>query len=81
MIKKIRIGIVVVLTLALLASCKPSDKYVGDWLAVSRDGEKVDINFSKEKIMTITDETGDEEKYELNQTRYWLSEQCKLLSY
>lgn len=68
MIKKIRIGIVVVLTLALLASCKPSDKYVGDWLAISRDGEKVDINFSKEKIMTITDETGDEEEYELNQT-------------
>lgn len=68
MLKKIRIGIVVVLVLTLLASCKPSDKYVGDWLAISKDDEKVKINFSKEKIMTITDETDHEEKYELNQT-------------
>ena len=66
--KKINAGLVVVLALALLASCKPSDKYVGDWLAVSKDDEKVEINFSKEKIMTITDESGNEEEYELNQT-------------
>lgn len=68
MFKKVRLGIIVVLTLALLASCKPSDKYVGDWFAVSRDDEKVMLNFSKEKTMTITDEAGHEEKYELNQT-------------
>jgi hypothetical protein len=65
---KISSALVVVLAIALLASCKPSDKYVGDWFAVSMDGEKVEINFSKEKTMTITDEAGNEEKYELNQT-------------
>ena len=68
MFKKVRIGIVVLLTIALLASCKPSDKYVGDWFAVSKDDEKVMMNFSKDKIMIITDEAGNEEKYELNQT-------------
>jgi hypothetical protein len=61
--KKISTGIVVMLALALLASCKPSN-----WFAVSMDGEKVEINFSKEKTLTITDEAGNEEKYELNQT-------------
>jgi hypothetical protein len=68
MLKKLHMGLVVVLALALLASCKPSDKYVGNWFAVSMDGEKVEINFSKEKTMTITDEAGNEENYELNQT-------------
>ena len=68
MLKKMKVGFVVVIAIALLVSCKPSDKYVGDWLAVSQDGEQVNINFSKEKVMTITDEVGDEEIYELNQT-------------
>ncbi|QUW20743.1 hypothetical protein JSQ81_13040 [Sporosarcina sp. Marseille-Q4063] len=68
MLKKISTGLVVMLALVLLASCKPSDKYAGDWHAVSKDGEKVKINFSKEKTMTLTDEAGNEENYELNQT-------------
>ena len=68
MLKKVRMGIVVVLALALLVSCKPSDKYAGDWLAISKDSENVKINFSKEKTVTITDEAGNEENYELNQT-------------
>ena len=68
MLSKIRLGIVVVFALGLLASCKPSDKYVGDWLAISKDGENVKINFSKEKTITITDEAGNEANYGLNQT-------------
>ena len=68
MLKKISMGMVVVLALTLLASCKPSDKYVGDWLAISADGENVKINFSKEKTITVSDEAGNEENYELNQT-------------
>ena len=68
MLRKINMGMVVVLALTLLVSCKPSDKYVGDWLAISMDGEKVKINFSKEKTITFTDEAGNEENYDLNQT-------------
>ena len=56
------------LALALLSGCKPSDKYVGDWFAISKDSENVKINFSKEKTITLTDEAGNEENYELNQT-------------
>lgn len=51
-----------------LASCKPSDKYVGDWYALSNTGEKVMINFSKEKTMTVTSNDNDEEKLNINQT-------------
>src|SRR5699024_11297828 len=54
--------------LILLVSCKPSDKYTGDWYAVSASGDKVMINFSKEKVMTLSDEEGNEEVYEMNQT-------------
>lgn len=62
---KIIIGMIV---LILLASCKPSDKYAGDWYALSSDGERVTINFSKEKIMTVTRSDQDEETFEINQT-------------
>ena len=62
---KILLGIII---LILLASCKPSDKYTGDWYALSSDGEKVNINFSKEKVMTITNADSDKETFEINQT-------------
>lgn len=59
--------LLLMVVLVLLVSCKPSDKYVGDWYAVSSSGDEVMINFSKEKKMTITD--GDQiETYEINQT-------------
>ncbi|MBM7599177.1 uncharacterized protein YrzB (UPF0473 family) [Virgibacillus halotolerans] len=60
--------VIIVFGLILLVSCKPSDKYTGDWYALSNSGEKVEIHFSKDKIMTINDENGNEETYEINQT-------------
>lgn len=51
----------------VLVGCKPSDEYTGDWYALSNQGEEVMINFSKEKIMTITGDNG-EETFEINQT-------------
>lgn len=53
--------------LVLLVGCKPSDKYIGDWHAVADTGEKVMINFSKEKTMTISGDD-EEESFEINQT-------------
>lgn len=53
--------------LVLLVGCKPSDKYIGDWHAVTDTGEKVMINFSKEKTMTISGDD-EEESFEINQT-------------
>lgn len=57
-----------IVVLTLLVSCKPSDKYVGDWYAVSDSGDNVMINFSKEKLITFSDEDGNEETYDINQT-------------
>ena len=50
----------------LLAAWKPSDKYAGEWYAVSNEGE-VKVDFSKEKVLTIEDEEGQNETYEFNQ--------------
>lgn len=57
-----------VFAMFLLVSCKPSDKYTGDWYAVGAGGNQVEINFSKEKVMTFRDEDGNEEVYDINQT-------------
>lgn len=59
--------LLVMVGLVLLVSCKPSDKYVGDWYAVTGTGDEVMINFSKEKTMTISGDD-QEESYEINQT-------------
>ena len=53
---------------ALLVGCKPSDKYVGDWYALSGLGEEVMVNFSKEKTMTISSHRDKDEIHEINQT-------------
>ncbi|GIO23652.1 hypothetical protein [Oceanobacillus sp. J11TS1] len=58
---------IILFGLILLASCKPSDKYAGDWYALSDTGEQAMIHFSKEKTMTFTDESGNEETFEINQ--------------
>ena len=59
---------IIVFGLILLVSCKPSDKYTGDWYALSNSGEKVEIHSSKDKVMSIKDDNGNEETYEINQT-------------
>ena len=68
-VKKLsKMAVLGVFVLFLLVSCKPSDKYAGDWYAVGADGKQVEINFSKEKVMTFKDADGHEEEYEINQT-------------
>lgn len=52
----------------LLVGCKPSDKYVGDWYALSMLEEEVMVNFSKEKTMTIRSHRDEDEMHEINQT-------------
>ena len=53
--------------LFLLASCKPSDKYAGDWYAVTHNGEEFMVTFSKDKTMKVTGEDT-EELHEMKQT-------------
>ncbi|WP_066185557.1 hypothetical protein [Gracilibacillus timonensis] len=53
--------------LILLMSCKPSDTYAGDWYGLSDTGEQAMLHFSEEKNLTITDETGKEETFEISQ--------------
>lgn len=60
--------LVVLFVLGVLVSCKPSDKYAGEWFAVSASGLEVMIDFSKEKTITFLDGEGNEEVYDLNQT-------------
>lgn len=60
--------LIIFVSVIILISYKPSDKYVGDWYALSETGEQLRINFSTEKIMTIIDEEKNEETYEINQT-------------
>lgn len=61
---------IIIGALCLLAACKPSDKYAGEWYALAHDGKQVMVNFSKEKVLTITDDAGNElEEIEFNQTQ------------
>lgn len=50
----------------LLAACKPSDKYAGEWYAISNSGE-VKVDFSKEKVLTIESEDNQKETFDFNQ--------------
>lgn len=59
---------IVVFGLILLISCKPSDKYVGDWYAISNTGEEVMFNFSKDKVMTLSDDEDLEKVFDINQS-------------
>src|SRR5699024_12506970 len=68
MLKKIYKVLFLFFAFALLVGCKPSDKYVGDWYALSGLGEEVMINFSKEKTMTITSHRDEDEIHEINKT-------------
>jgi len=52
----------------LLTACKPSDKYAGEWYAISNEGE-VKVNFSEDKELTVRDGSDHEDKYEFNQTK------------
>lgn len=61
-------AIIILLSTVILISCKPSEKYVGDWYAVSDDGEEFRIHFSTDKTMTVIDEAENQEVYEINQT-------------
>lgn len=50
----------------LLTACKPSDKYVGEWYAVSNEG-KAKVDFSEEKVLTVEDENNHKETFDFNQ--------------
>ena len=50
----------------LLAACKPSDKYAGEWYAVSNEGE-IKVNFSEEKVLTVENEDNHKETFDFNQ--------------
>lgn len=50
----------------LLTACKPSDKYAGEWYAVSNEG-KAKVDFSKEKVLTVEDENDHKETFDFNQ--------------
>lgn len=58
----------IVMGLILLVACKPSDKYVGDWYAISGIGEEVMVNFSKEKKMSVTIDGKEDESHDIEQT-------------
>lgn len=60
--------VMIVGVVLLLVACKPSDKYVGEWYALANDGKEVIVHFDEEKELTITNEGGEEEKVEFNQT-------------
>lgn len=50
----------------LLTACKPSDKYAGEWYAVSNEG-KAKVDFSEEKVLTVEDENNHKETFDFNQ--------------
>ncbi|HLR73167.1 MAG TPA: hypothetical protein VK073_03035, partial [Pseudogracilibacillus sp.] len=52
--------------LLLLTACKPSDKYAGEWYAVSNEG-KAKVDFSKGKVLTVEDENNHKETFDFNQ--------------
>lgn len=55
--------------IVLLAGCSPSDKYTGEWYGLTNDGkEKVKVNFSDDKKMTIKSESGKKESHDFTQT-------------
>lgn len=68
MFKKLNPSVLLIFMLILLASCKPSDKYTGDWYAISDSGEKVMIHISEDKTMTITNSDSTEDVFDINQT-------------
>src|SRR5699024_11628014 len=66
MFKATKSKVVLLGSVLLSAACKPSDKYAGEWYAVSNDGEML-VDFSKEKVLTVEDEEGQKETYDFNQ--------------
>ncbi|HLR02138.1 MAG TPA: hypothetical protein VK111_05270 [Virgibacillus sp.] len=50
----------------VLAACKPSDKYAGEWFAVSNKGN-VKLEFSKEKVLTVENEDNHKDTFDFNQ--------------
>lgn len=50
----------------LLTACKPSDKYAGEWYAVSNEG-KAKVDFSEEKVLIVEDENNHKETFDFNQ--------------
>lgn len=66
--KQVRYGFMIVFVMFLLVSCKPSEKYAGDWNAVSDTGEEISMHFDREeKKLTLVDSSGEEEVHEINQ--------------
>src|SRR5699024_5772523 len=66
MFKSTKSIVVLLGSILLLAACKPSDKYAGEWYDVSNDGEML-VDFSTEKVLTVEDEEGQKETYDFNQ--------------
>src|SRR5699024_5125244 len=58
--------------LIMMVSCKPSDKYAGEWYGVGGDGSKVMIKCSKDRELSLVDEDGNKNVYEMNQTATWI---------
>lgn len=51
----------------LLGACKPSDRYAGEWYGLSSDNEQVKMDFSKDQVLTIEKDSGEQQTYEINQ--------------
>lgn len=59
---------ILMIAVILLMACKPSEKYAGEWHAVSENGEEVIMNFDREeKLLTFTSSDGEKEVHEINQ--------------
>ncbi len=59
---------ILMIGIILLVACKPSEKFAGEWHAVSKNGEEVIMNFDREeKLLTFTSSDGEKEVHEINQ--------------
>ena len=56
----------ILMFILLLNGCKPSDKYAGEWFAVSNKGN-VKVEFSKEKVLTVENEDNHKDTFDFNQ--------------
>lgn len=66
--KYVKRVMILMIGVMLLVACKPSEKYAGEWQAVSSDGDEVTMHFDRgEKQLTFTTNDGEEEVHEINQ--------------
>lgn len=59
---------IIVFGILVLVGCKPSEKYEGEWIGVTDGGQEAIVHFDRdEKLLKITDESGEEEVHDINQ--------------